>query len=192
MPPKTKFSKEQIIEAAFEIAAQQGLEEITIRRVAEKLNSSIAPIYVNFNHVGELKEAVIEKINDISRQMVKEQDTGHPFYDIGMASLKFAKEYSVLFRDLAMKPNDYMNDHDETLGEDLVEQMGSDPELQGLDHEERKNILLKMQIFQTGLSVMVANGLFSNGLGDEEMMQLLESTGFDVIAGAHKRKNDGR
>src|SRR5699024_6488020 len=98
MPPKTKFSKEKIVEAAFEIATEHGMEEITIRRIADRLESSIAPIYVNFRNVEEVKEAVIQKTNEISKQMIEEQNSGRPFYDIGMASLKFAREYSVLFR----------------------------------------------------------------------------------------------
>lgn len=190
MPPKTKFSKEKIVEAAFEIATEHGMEEITIRRIADRLESSIAPIYVNFRNVEEVKEAVIQKTNEISKQMIEEQNSGRPFYDIGMASLKFAREYSVLFRDLALKPNNDRNNHDETLSDDLIEQMGKDPELHGLNQEERKDILFKMQIFQTGLSIMVANGSISQELSDQDMMQLLESTGFDVIAGAYKRKND--
>lgn len=48
MAPKKKFTKDQIIDAAFEIARTEGIEFITIRKVAEKLGGSIAPIYVNF------------------------------------------------------------------------------------------------------------------------------------------------
>ena len=47
MAPKNKFTKEEIINAAFDIAKVDGLGAITVRRVAQKLNSSIAPIYVN-------------------------------------------------------------------------------------------------------------------------------------------------
>ncbi|WII36575.1 hypothetical protein [Paenibacillus thiaminolyticus] len=48
---------------------------------------------------------------------------------------RLAREYSELFRELVMKPNPYMNDY------------------------ELMMILMKMKIFQLGLSVMVANGL---------------------------------
>lgn len=189
MAPKTKFSRERIIQVAFEIAREHGMESITIRKVAEVLGSSIAPIYVNFVNVEELKKEVVKKVTDIGHQMVEEQDSGNAFYDIGIASLRFAKEYSVLFRDLVITPNDYIDDYDETMGQHMVEQMKTDPDLQGLSHEELANILLKMRVFQTGLSVMVASGMLPNDFNEEQMLQLLESTASDVIAGAHLRKN---
>ena len=49
MAPKKKYSKEKIIDSAFEVARIEGIDSITIRKVAEKMGSSIAPIYVNFN-----------------------------------------------------------------------------------------------------------------------------------------------
>lgn len=188
MPPKKKFSKEQIIDTAFEIARVEGFDSITIRKVAEELGSSIAPIYVNFNDVDELTREVVKKTFYISNQILTEQDTGNPFHDIGMASLRFAKEYSVLFRDLVMKQNDYMNDYDQEMDNALVEQMKLDPELEGFNDIELKNILLKMRIFHVGLSVMVANGLLSEDFDDERMAEMLESTASDVIAAARLKK----
>ena len=101
--PKTKFTREQIIDAAFDIAKSEGIDSITMRKIAEKMGSSVAPIYVNFKNVDELNEALIEKIISISRQLLLEENTGNPFRDIGMASLRFAMEYSVIFRDMVIK-----------------------------------------------------------------------------------------
>lgn len=187
MPPKPKFSKEQIIDAAFEIAKLEGMDSITIRKVAEKLGSSIAPIYVNFKDVEELIGEVIHKIFELSRRKLAEQRTGNPFRDIGAASLRFAKEYPVLFRDLVMKNNAYMNNYDNEMGV-LVEQMKQDPELESFSDEELRAILLKMRIFQLGLSVMVVNGLLSEDFDEEREVEMLESTAVDIMAAARLRK----
>lgn len=61
MPPKNKFSKEQISEAAFAIAENEGIDRITIRKVADRLGSSIAPIYVNFTDVEALSKPLLTK-----------------------------------------------------------------------------------------------------------------------------------
>ncbi|HBL51079.1 MAG TPA: TetR/AcrR family transcriptional regulator, partial [Firmicutes bacterium] len=87
MGPKIKFTKEQIIEAAFEIARTEGIDSITMRKVAKKMGSSVAPIYVNFENVDELNKALIERITSISRQLLTEENTGNPFSDMGNASL---------------------------------------------------------------------------------------------------------
>ncbi|GIQ69494.1 TetR/AcrR family transcriptional regulator [Xylanibacillus composti] len=190
MPPKKKFSKEQIIDAAFEIAKVEGIDHITIRKVADQLESSIAPIYVNFKDVEELKREVVKKIVALSHQLLLEQDTGNPFHDIGVASLRFAKEYSVLFRDFIMKQNDYLETYDQDLGNDLIEIMKKDSDLGGFTTEELSIILLKMRVFSAGLSVMVANGLLPEEFGEERGVELLDSTAEDVIIAARHRKKD--
>lgn len=190
MPPKKQFSKEQIINTAFEIARIEGIDNITIRKVAGQMGSSIAPIYVNFKDIDELKQAVITKIFDICQQMAIEKNTGNPFCDIGIASLRFAREYSVFFRDLVMKSNGYMNNYDQELGTVLIEEMKKDPTLTDFSEEELRTILLKMRIFQLGLSVMVANGLLPETLDEESMISILENTATDVIAAAHIRRRE--
>jgi len=186
MPPRKKFSKEDIIEAAFDIAKEKGLDAITIRKVAEQLGSSIAPIYVNFNDVDELIQEVINYTEEIAKQLILEQNSGHPFRDIGIGSVKFAKQYSVLYRDLIMKDNPYMK-HDEEKTIFAVEQMKQDPVLQGLSDHELKNIILKMEIFQTGLAVRVANGLLPESFTEEKMIEMLDDIAEDIIIAARSR-----
>ncbi|MBS4202173.1 TetR/AcrR family transcriptional regulator [Bacillus sp. FJAT-49732] len=188
MAPKKKFSKEQIIDAAFEIAKKEGMETISIRKVAEKLGSSIAPIYVNFSDVDELKKEVMKKIIELSNQLLSEQNSGHPFRDIGVASLRFASEYSVLFRDLVMKQTEYMENYDEDIGHGLVELMKGDSNLEGFSEEELMTIFFKMRVFTVGLSVMVANGLLPKEFSEERGIELLNSTATDVITSARLSK----
>jgi len=188
MGPKVKFTREQIIDAAFEIAQTEGIDSITMRKIAEKMGGSVAPIYVNFENVDELKDALMERIIGISRQLLSEEDTGNPFRDIGNASLRFAVEYSVIFRDLVIKNSKYMQGYDEKMTPALIEEMQKDPELNGFTVDELKTILLKMRIFQLGLSIMAANGLLPKDYSKQDMMNILSSTADDVIISAKHRK----
>ncbi|MDG5789090.1 TetR family transcriptional regulator [Evansella sp. AB-P1] len=188
MPPKKKFTEDQIIDAAFTIAKSTGMDSITIRRVAEQLGSSIAPIYVNFNDVEELKRAVIKKIVQLSQQLIDEQQSGSPFRDIGVASLMFAKKYPVLIRDFIMKPNEYYGEYDEEMGGNLVSLMKNDTMLQGLTDEELMMILLKMRAFQMGLQMMVANGLIPDEMDLDKMIAMSDSVAEDIVEGTRSRK----
>ena len=47
---------------SFAIAETEGIDRVTIRKVAEQLGSSIAPIYVNFTDVEALKQAVASPV----------------------------------------------------------------------------------------------------------------------------------
>lgn len=191
MGPKNKFSKEQIIDAAFEIAQTEGIDNITMRKIAERMGGSVAPIYVNFKSVDELMEALMERIISISQQLLIEESTGNPFYDMGKASLRFAMEYSVLFRDLVLKNNDYIKDYDEKMVPALIEEMKKDPEMEGFTVDELKTILLKVKVFQLGLSVMVANGQLPEEIEKQDLIDLLSSAASDVMLSARLSKKPG-
>lgn len=186
MGPKVRFTREQIVEAAFDIAQAEGLDHVTMRKIAERMGSSVAPIYANFADSNELTEALLEKIVSVSRELLATESTGHPFADIGRASLRFAKEYSVLFRDLVLKRNDYLKGYDERMVPTLIAELQRDPELADFTEDELKAILLKMKVFQLGLSVMVANDLLK-GYGERDLMGLLSSAADDVIVSARLR-----
>ena len=57
--PKLKFTKEVIVDAAYDILKEEGFESISVRKIAKKLNCSTAPIYFNFETVEKVKEEVI-------------------------------------------------------------------------------------------------------------------------------------
>lgn len=190
MPPRPKFSKEQIIDSAFHIAKTEGLDKVTIRKIADHLGSSSAPIYVNFNDVDEVKRAVIHKVVELSQQMLQEHQSGNPFRDIGIASLKMAMEYPVLIRDFALKPNEYLKNYDQEMVRELVNMMQKDPGLEDFTEEELMAILLKMRIFQTGLTLMAANGLQPEEFDFDQMIKLLDSVAEDVVMAARIRKGE--
>jgi len=188
MAPKTKFTRETIINAAFDIAKVEGINQITVRKVAEKMGSSIAPIYVNFVEIDELKAAVIHKVHMISQQMLTTKYTEDPFLNIGIASLKFSREYPVLFKDLIMNNTMYMQDV-QPQADTILQQMKQAPTLTSFTDQEMGGILFKMKVFQMGLSVMDVNGLLPAVMDEQQLIELLESTGNDLILAAQSRRN---
>lgn len=174
--------------AAFDIAKVEGFDGITIRKVAKELGSSIAPIYVNFEDVEELKQAVVEQTLEIAKQLIIEQKSGNPFRDVGIASIKFAKEYSVLYRELILQNNPYMKHNEENLSF-VIQQMKKDPVLNGFTDQELRDILIKMEIFQTGLAIRIANELLPEEFNEQKMIQTLDDIAEDIIIAARYRKN---
>lgn len=181
MGPKVKFSREQIIDAAFEIAQTEGIDAITMRKIAKKMNSSVAPIYVNFKDANELNEALMERIVSISLQFIMEENSGNPFIKMGKACLRFAMEYNVIFRDLVAKNGRYMQGYDVKMMPAFMEEMQKDPELKGFTVDELKTILVKIIIFQLGLSIMAANSLLPEEFSEQVIMDILSSAIDDVI-----------
>lgn len=104
-------------------ACRDGMEGITVRKIAAELGSSVAPVDVNFSDLEELRDAVVERIVDISWEVLEETGTGRPFRDIGRASIRFAGRYPVISRDLTLRPNRYLAAYRSRMDAPLTERM---------------------------------------------------------------------
>jgi len=50
VPPKAKFTKEEIVATALAIVKEQGIEALTARSLAKELDSSARPIFTVFSY----------------------------------------------------------------------------------------------------------------------------------------------
>ena len=188
MPPKTQFDKEAIIDAAFEIAREEGFDAITARSVASRLGSSVAPIYVNFAAIDDLIRAAVQRVFALSEEYLTWQEGPNAFENIGLASLAFARDYPVFVRELAAKPNPYMQDYEQQ-EHAMVAMMEDDPHLAGWSIEARRRLFIQMRAFQLGLTIMVANDQIPSWFGEEDLDALVLQTGSDLVrAGNIQRK----
>lgn len=181
MAPKNKFTKQQLIDAAFDIASEEGFNNITIRKIADRLGSSIAPIYGNYKDVEELKTEVTKKIVQIRQEMIEAQNSGDTFLDLGVASIMFAKKYPLLFENMVLKSNNIEQCVADT-NQYALEQMKLEPTLSQFDNTELEELLLKMQAFQIGLSVLARDKSFEHILTEEKIIEMLKSMGRAVVS----------
>ena len=72
MPPKPKFTREQIVEAALKIAADKGLKALTSRELGAALGSSARPIFTVFKNMEEVyvevRKAALASFDDYAKQ----------------------------------------------------------------------------------------------------------------------------
>lgn len=103
MPPKAKFTREEIIQAAFQIARTDGFDKITARELGTKLGSSARPIFTVFENMEEVKAEVIVRAKELYGQYVADglrQELA--FKGVGMAYITFAIQEPELFQLLFM------------------------------------------------------------------------------------------
>ena len=55
---KVKFTRENIVNATYDLMKQEGMKSISARKIAKKLKGSTAPIYAHFSYLEILKEEV--------------------------------------------------------------------------------------------------------------------------------------
>ena len=58
MPPKPKFTREEIVAAALELVSAKGMEALTSRYLGAQLGSSARPIFTVFRNMEEVQQAV--------------------------------------------------------------------------------------------------------------------------------------
>ena len=111
MPPKAKFTRDEILDLALCIAMEQGIDAITARELGTRLGSSARPIFTVFANMDEVKELVIRRAKDLYGQYVEEGLRGDiAFRGVGIAYIRFATEQPKLFQLLFMQEADTKTD----------------------------------------------------------------------------------
>ena len=64
MPPKAKFTKDEILNTALNITREQGIDAVTARELGARLGSSPRPIFTIFKSMEEVKDFVILKAKE--------------------------------------------------------------------------------------------------------------------------------
>lgn len=103
MPPKAKFSREEIIDAAINIVREDGFDALTSRALGTKLGSSARPIFTIFQNMEEVQQEVIITAKQKYREYISKglsQDLA--FKGVGMEYILFSINEPKLFQLLFM------------------------------------------------------------------------------------------
>lgn len=183
MPKAIQYSKEDVIQAAYEIVKIEGIEGINARKVAKKLNASVHPIFHHFENMEDLKKAVYEKIeNTYHEYMLSGTDNEQAYKQTGLSYIKFAKEYPQFFKMIFMQKTN-LNAEDFMMADkgcsDEVIKAGQ--KLTGFSYEEQKQFHIKVWIFTHGIACLAATGTVD--FTDEEIEKLLTDTVRHMVIG---------
>ena len=99
MPPKAKFTKEQITKAALGVVSEKGVQALTAKELGAALGTSTTPIFTVFNSMQEVQEAVMLAAKERFEEYVhKVVQIGPVFKQVGMRMILFAKEEPNLYQ----------------------------------------------------------------------------------------------
>ena len=91
MPPKAKFTKAEIIEAALNIVRADGYEALTSRALGTYLGSSARPIFTVFKNMEEVQQDMIKSAKALYKEYVNKGLKGwvHNIFSSLLMSLSF-------------------------------------------------------------------------------------------------------
>lgn len=97
--PKQRITKEMVVSAAFEIAKNNGMEQVMVKNIAGKIGCSVQPIYSYCENMEGLRQEVIEQVSRFVRDYIAVRiDKEDLFRSTGKAYIQLAEEEPHLFR----------------------------------------------------------------------------------------------
>ena len=176
MARKETITRTDILNAAFEMTMEEGFDRVTARTLAAKAGCSTQPIfrvYKNMEELGaELFERVVAYFDEYYEKFPKKSDT--PFVNLGFAYIKFAQDYSKLFKLLFDSENKYGKSLYDILngkGGSVVKEVNN-ARFAGCNNPSV--MFMKMWIFIHGAACMSLTGDYD--LNEEETVVLLEES----------------
>lgn len=193
MPPRQKFTREEIVEAALAIARKEGMEAITARRLGAELGSSARPIFTVFTNMEEVMEATRQGARDFYNTYVqKGLQEEKSFKGVGQGYIRFAREEPKLFQLLFMKEQSREPAGIETvlsiLDESNEEILAAVEKEYQLNEESAKELYLLVWIFTHGVAVLFATGVCS--FTEAETEQMLTKACIGILMKLKKDERD--
>ncbi len=189
MPPKPKYTKEQIVAAALDVVARVGVEHLTAKELALALNTSTSPIFTVFASMAELTDAVKKAAMERFEAYAHKQRADMPiFKQIGMRMILFAKEEPNLYRLIFMSRNENVSSFDEVyarLGGVANECLKTIQRDYGLSEENAKTLFEHSWIYTFGIGTLCATGMCD--FSAERISEMLTSD-FTIVMGFLKGK----
>ena len=190
MPPKTRITKDMIIQAAVEVARQSGHENINARTVSEQLHCSTQPVMYHFSTIDAMKRAAYAQVDHLHSEFLMTIPPGQdPALGIGLNYIRFAVEEPRLFRFLFQSGYAEENSLLEMIeSEELVPVLAAMQEGTGLRMEKTKQVFLTVALFAHGYASIIAN----NGLEYDEKLvaEHLERTWNGAVLAAEQEEDN--
>lgn len=188
MPPKAKYTREEIVQIALELVAENGIGALNARNLGAALGTSTRPVFTAFKNMNELTEevktAAMRRFDEYAKN---DPETGVPaFKNVGLQMILFATEQPKLFQLL------YMTENEQSVSFDnLLDRLGGTSQKciefimrdYGLTTEEAKLLFRSVWMFTFGIGVLIASKVCRY---DEEEVSIMLSQQFRSVMGLIK------
>lgn len=194
MPPKAKFTRDEIIAAAMQIVRTQGLAGLTSRELGKQLGSSACPIFTVFTNMEEVTAALICAIKACYKEYIAEglkQELA--FRGVGAAYIKFAIAEPKFFQLLFMTETQHPTDIGSTLtmiDENYEEILRSVQEPYQLSEQDAKRLYQHLWIYTHGIAALCATRVCT--FTDEQIKTMMTEIFLSLLKEIKEKERDNR
>lgn len=182
MPPKPKFTNEEIINAAYALLERKGMDAIVAREVAKELSSTPAPIFTCFENMEELKAAVHAKaISECTEYLCDCTDYFPAFKEFGLRWVKLAKEHPHVYNEVFIRKTSGTGLFNDDLWQILEPIIAEIIKTFDISKAEADNLMRDMLLYVHGIATIQISG--ESKMTDEELRINLSRICLSYIAG---------
>lgn len=164
MPPKPKCTRDEIIDAAYALMEEQGVEAVVAREVGKRLGTTTGPIFTFFSGMDELKrEVYLRGVKQVCDYIEGALEYVPSFKEFGLRWIRYAKEHPNVYHMVFVLYGPKYETEGLLSGDFLqaLEPMKREvAETFGLDYDQATDIIEKMGVYSQGIaSFITANDL---------------------------------
>lgn len=173
--PKQRITKEMVVEAAFSLAREGGMERVLVKPIAARLGCSVQPIYSTCGDMEGLRREVVLRADAFVREYVAARvEPGRLFFSMGQAYLDLAREEPGVFSLFLTRERTGISSLEDLYRQEtspgLAESIAKDL---GLSLERARELHLQMLIYTMGIAAILAS--CRPGIPAEEILQRQEA-----------------
>lgn len=192
MPPKAKFTRDEIIKTALDIVAEKGKDALTARELGAALGTSTRPIFTAFKNMEEVLAEVKKAAFVFFESFAQKSDKNAPaFKQVGLQMIIFASEQPRLYRLLFMceRPSaQTFQDVFNNLGEIAPLCIDVIRRDYGLDEDEAMQLFKQLWIYTYGIGTLIATGMCCFSIDEVQKMLTIEFTSTLMMIKSEKKK----
>ena len=154
--PKQRITKEMVVNAAFEIARNSGMEQVMVKNIADKIGCSVQPIYSYCKNMDGLRQDVVEQVNCFIREYIAAHiDKDDLFRSTGNLYIRLAQDEPHLFKIFILHQREgisslndlYQSETNPHMAEVIAEKLN-------ISIEQAKRLHLNMLIYTIGIGTV--------------------------------------
>ncbi len=175
MPPKTKFTREQVIETSYEIVRKKGIKALTFNELRKVFQTSASPFFSLFSSIEEIRAEVYRfaeaKLNKRLEDALNYQPA---FKQLGNTVITYAYEEPNLFELLFMQKSEHPLTIEEIFidqREDIIDNVRLIQKDYGLSEHDAFFLFKQIWVYCFGICVLCAKGVCK--FSPEEINQLI-------------------
>ncbi len=178
-PPKSKFTKEKILETAFIILQKRGWSHVSARTIAKELKASTMPIYSSVESMEEVEKELWTRAFESLQKYQLEKYTDNPFLNSAIGYIFFARDLPNLFEFLFFeRPEKISASELHKLRTRLPKELRdlSIDFFRKISAQKLDRVTLQSWIFTHGLAVLIYSSALTK-LTSESIITMLEDAG---------------